>query len=91
MRFSLYGLPQFAISATEVFLRLHLVVYLTTIIGLTGIQAGFIVSASLIVSAIFDPIIGYYSDLVKVRTGKVKPFIFASLISLSIFLLLVFV
>lgn len=91
MQFSLYGLPQFAISTTEVFLRLHLVVYLTKIVGLSGTQAGAMVSASLIVSSVFDPFIGHYSDLMKEKLGQVKPFIMGSLFSLSLFLILIFI
>lgn len=90
MRFSIYGLPQFPISATEVFLRLHLLVFLTQVVELTGEAAGIIVSLSLIASSIFDPLIGQLSDRIKKRTGAVKPFIFLSLISLCIFLGILF-
>ena len=91
MRFSIYGLPQFPISATEVFLRLHLLVFLTQVIKLSGEAAGIIVSLSLIVSSFFDPLIGQFSDRIKKRTGAVKPFIIFSLISLCCFLSLLFI
>ena len=90
MRFSLYGLPQFAISATEVFLRLHLLIYLTQFVKMGGQQAGLIVSGSLVLSALFDPLIGRFSDDLKASKGRVTGFIVLSLLIMCLFICLLF-
>lgn len=91
MHFSLYGLPQFAISATEVFLRLHLLIFLTQYVGLSGKVAAIIVAGSLIISSIFDPLIGSFTDRLKATRGRVTGFILLSLFVMIIFLALLFI
>jgi len=87
----IYGFVQFSSSIVEVFLRLYLVVYFTTIVGLKGEQAGLIVSSSLVVSAFFAPAIGNFADYFKRRFGNVKPLINLAIVCLSVSLILLFV
>jgi len=84
MKFALYGLPQLAIGAVVVFFRLYLLIYLTQIVKFSGNNAALIMSSALILSAIFDPFIGKFSDHYKATRGKLTP-----LILIGIFLMCV--
>jgi GPH family glycoside/pentoside/hexuronide:cation symporter len=91
MRFSIYGIPQLAMSTTEVFLRLYFLVYFTQVINFTGEDGALIISASLLISAFFDPIIGKFADHYKAKNGRLTPLITISLILISLLLFLIFV
>lgn len=82
MRFSLYGIPQLAMSTAETFLRLYLLIYFTQYIGLSGKESAYIISGSIILSTFFDPILGSFSDYIKAKKGKLT-----GLINLSLFFL----
>lgn len=90
MRFSIYGIPQLAMSTTEVFLRLYLLVYFTQVIKFTAQEGALIISGSLIISALFDPFIGKFGDHFKDTKGRLTPVITCALFLLTAILLMLF-
>lgn len=89
--FKIYGLIQFSTSIVEVFIRLYLVVFFTTQIGLSGEMSGIIVSSSLISSALFAPWLGNIVDSFQTKQGSLKPVITFALILMAATLALLFV
>lgn len=91
MRFSIYGIPQLAMSTTEVFLRLYFLVYFTQVIKFTGEEGALIISASLLISAFFDPFIGKFADNYKATQGRLTPLITIALFLIAVLLFLIFI
>lgn len=91
MQSLMYGLSQFPLSSFEVFSRLFLLVYLTEYLGLKGQTAGLIISVSLLISIIFDPIIGKMVDSYKNLGKRISPIIIFAIFGIIISLILLFI
>lgn len=87
----LYGLPQLAISASEVFLRLYLLIFLTEQVELSGKTGAFLMAISLILSTLTDPLIGKFSDWWKTKYGQLKGLTLFSTINFGVSIGLIFI
>ena len=72
-----YGFAELGVSAIESFLRLYLLIYLTSTIGLSADLAGYAVSIGILWDAFADPIMGKISDKTRTKWGRRLPWIFA--------------
>jgi GPH family glycoside/pentoside/hexuronide:cation symporter len=64
--------------------------FLTTVVKMDPIVAGFISSLATVMNVIANPIIGYLSDNTNSKWGKRRPYIFFSLFPMAISLVLLF-
>lgn len=65
----LYGLSETGISAVETFLRLHLVVFYSGVLGIPPLWVAINFGILILWSAAIDPLIGRYSDAFKIQKG----------------------
>ncbi|WP_374029221.1 MFS transporter [Bdellovibrio bacteriovorus] len=65
-----YGFAELGINCVEIFLRLHLLVFYTEHVGMNSALAGLALGLAIFWDAIIDPIVGYYSDRVRMRRGE---------------------
>jgi len=84
-----YGFPELALNGVELFVRLHLLYFYTKQLGLSGTLAGIALAITVFWDAITDPIIGKYSDQLRLRVGSRMPLILIGALasSLSLWLL----
>jgi Na+/melibiose symporter-like transporter len=68
-----YGTAELGVSAIESFLRLYLLIYLTSSVGLSADLAGYAVSIGVLWDAVTDPIMGRISDRTRSRWGQRLP------------------
>ena len=59
-------------------------VYYSQVLGLSPELAGLAIGAGLIFDAISDPLVGYLSDNTKSRLGRRHPYLYASVLPLSL-------
>ena len=64
--------------------------FLTTVVKMDPIVAGFISSLATVMNVIANPIIGYLSDNTNSKWGKRRPYIFISIFPMAISLVLLF-
>jgi Na+/melibiose symporter-like transporter len=67
-----------------------LLFFYNQVLGLHALQASFAISAGLIIDAVFDPIIGSFSDNLRTRLGRRHSLMYLSALPLSIGLFLAF-
>ncbi|WP_413612629.1 MFS transporter [Bdellovibrio sp. HCB-110] len=65
-----YGFAELGINCVEIFLRLHLLVFYTDHVGLNSSLAGLALGLAIFWDAIIDPIVGHYSDRLRMRRGE---------------------
>ena len=63
-------------------------IYLNQVLGLQPLVVGTAIMVSLIADAIFDPLIGQWSDKTRTRLGRRHPFMYASAIPAAVFFFL---
>lgn len=85
-----YGMAELGVSSIESFLRLYLLIFLTTSIGLSPTLAGYAVSIGIFWDAFADPIMGQISDKTRTRWGPRIPWIAAGAPLLGITFALIF-
>lgn len=84
-----YGSGSVAYGVKDGGFNYFLVLFYSQVIGIEAWLAGAAVFAALVIDAISDPLVGYWSDNLKTRWGRRHPFIYASAapVALSYFLL----
>jgi Na+/melibiose symporter and related transporters len=84
-----YGSGSIGDAASYSFIGTFLMFFLTTVAGIAPATAGLITAVGAVWNALFNPLIGYCSDIVRTRYGKRRPVIlaFAIPLALTIFLL----
>ena len=81
---TLYGLGSVASGVKETTFNVFLLFYYTQVAGLSGTLAGMAIFIALLMDAISDPAVGYWSDRLKSRWGRRHPFIYASALPMGI-------
>ncbi|MFN8945192.1 MAG: MFS transporter, partial [Pseudobdellovibrionaceae bacterium] len=84
-----YGLGELGMMAIEVFMRVHLFVFLQSTLKFDPFWVGFAMALGVVWDALMDPWIGVWSDRYKIWKGERFSFIFVGLLlSLLSFILL---
>jgi len=73
-----YGLGATAEAITFQGASLFLLIYYNQVLGVSPGLVGLAMSAGLMVNAVFEPIVGSWSDRVRTRLGRRHPFMFAA-------------
>jgi len=87
---ALYAFGDVADGVKNTALGLFLLLYLTGVLGLSGSMAGLASGVAIIVDAVLDPLIGYWSDNLRSRWGRRHPFMLGAVIPFSIAMGLIF-
>lgn len=85
-----YCIGQVQDSVPYNFINVYLLVYLVDVAGLSASLAGTIIFATVIWDAITDPAIGYFSDNLKSKYGRRRPFMICSILPLFLVIALLF-
>lgn len=85
-----YAAAEGGLSATETFVRLHFLFYLTQELGMSPARAGLLVSMGVFWDGLIDPFAGWISDRTKTPWGRRIPYILAGLVLLPLLLWLLF-
>jgi GPH family glycoside/pentoside/hexuronide:cation symporter len=87
---TLYAFGDVADGVKNTALGLFLLLYLTGVLGLSGSMAGLASGIAILVDAVLDPLIGYWSDNLRSRWGRRHPFMLLSVIPFSLAMGLIF-
>lgn len=79
-----YGFGSVAPGVTETGFNYFLLIFYSQVIGLDARLVGLAVTLSLLIDAVIDPIVGYWSDNFRSRWGRRHPFIYASAIPIAV-------
>lgn len=85
-----YAAAEGGLSATETFIRLHFLFYLTNELLLQPAVAGLLVSMGVLWDGIIDPIAGWQSDRTKSRWGRRTPYLLLGLVLMPLLLTALF-
>lgn len=85
-----YGTATFADSAPYNFVTVYLILFLTTVVGMSPEVSGTISSAIILADGIVGALIGYISDNVRWKYGRRRPFLLIAVAPLAIGLMLLF-
>lgn len=85
-----YAAAEGGLSATETFIRLHFLFYLTSELLLPPAQAGLLVSMGVLWDGAIDPVAGWVSDRTRSRWGRRTPYLLFGLVLLPLLLMLLF-
>ena len=85
-----YGVSELGTMATEIMIRLYLLIFYTDLVGLSPNLAGYAVAIAIIWDAVTDPVMGVISDHTRTRWGKRRPYILTGALFLSISLVFLF-
>jgi Na+/melibiose symporter-like transporter len=85
-----YAAAEGGLSATETFIRLHFLFYLTNELLIPPAMAGLLVSMGVLWDGIIDPIAGWLSDRTRSRWGRRTPYLLLGLILLPLLLVALF-
>ncbi|MEY4632494.1 MAG: hypothetical protein RIQ81_2614 [Pseudomonadota bacterium] len=85
-----YGIAETGITASEVLIRLYLLIFYTDIVGLEPRLAGYAAALAIVWDAITDPLMGMISDHTRSRFGRRRPYIAAGAVFLGASLVLLF-
>lgn len=80
----LYGLGALASAAKTVPITLFLMLYWNQIVGLSAFTVSAIVMVSLVFDAVFDPLVGAWSDRLRTRWGRRLPLMYAAIVPMSV-------
>lgn len=83
-----YGFGSAAFGIKDAGLQIFLLMYYTQIIGLPAPMVGLALTVALVLDAISDPIVGYWSDNFRSKWGRRHPFMYASAIPVAVFFFL---
>lgn len=78
-----YGLGSTAEALVITVTASFLMLFYNQVQGLPAHQVGLALSAGLIVNAVFDPLVGSWSDRTRSRWGRRHPFLFGSILPLT--------
>lgn len=81
---TLYGTGSVASGIKDTAFNVFLLFFYTQVAGLSGALAGIAIFIALLLDAISDPLIGYWSDRFKSAWGRRHPFIYFSAIPMGI-------
>ena len=70
-----YGIAETGLTASEVLIRLYLLIFYTDIVGLEPKLAGYAAAIAIVWDAIIDPLMGNVSDRTRSRFGRRRPYI----------------
>lgn len=87
---SFYGVGAVGEGIKNGVFSFFLLFYYNQVLGLSGTLAGFAIASALVFDAVSDPVVGHLSDNLRSRFGRRHPFIFASVVPLSVSLLFLF-
>src|ERR1019366_4798889 len=79
----LYGLGSIAFGEVSTFLGSALLLFFNQVVGVPASWVGAAIMIALMVDAIFDPLLGQWSDQVRTAWGRRHPFMYASALPLA--------
>ncbi len=85
-----YAAAEGGLSATETFVRLHFLFYLTNELLIPPAQAGLLVSMGVLWDGVIDPIAGWISDRTRSSWGRRSPYILLGLVLMPLLLISLF-
>ncbi len=85
-----FGLGSTAEAVVYTTTSSFLLIFYNQVIGLPADKIGIALAIGLIVNALFDPLVGSWSDRTKSRFGRRHPFMFASILPASVCFYLLF-
>lgn len=87
---AIYGAASIADAGPYNFVTVYLLVFLTTVAGLSPVQAGTISSVTILLNGVSEAVLGYISDHTYSRFGRRRPYLLLSLAPLGIGLIFLF-
>ncbi len=75
-----YGVGSTAEAIVYTTTSSFLLLFYNQVVGVPAAKVGLVLAIGLIVNAVFDPIVGSWSDRVRTRFGRRHPFMFASIL-----------
>jgi len=85
-----YAAAEGGLSATETFIRLHFLFYLTNELLLPPAHAGLLVSLGVLWDGAIDPVAGWVSDRTRSRLGRRTPYLLLGLVLMPLLLAALF-
>jgi Na+/melibiose symporter-like transporter len=79
-----YGLGSAAFGIKDAGLQIFLLLFYTQIVGVPAPLVGLALTLALVLDAILDPIVGYWSDNFHSKWGRRHPFMYASAIPIAV-------
>lgn len=79
-----YGLGSVATAVKSAPVSAFLLIFYNQVVGLPALTATAVMTATLVLDAIFDPVVGQISDSWRSRLGRRLPFMYASAIPLAV-------
>ena len=86
-----FGSAGLAEGVIDCGLTYFVLMYYSQVLGLSATLASFAVAAGLAIDAVSDPLIGWWSDHFRSRLGRRHPFLYASIVPLSLSYYLIWV
>lgn len=85
-----YGAATFADSAPYNFVTVYLILFLTTVVGMSPEVSGTVSSVIILADGVVGALIGYISDNIRCKYGRRRPFLIAAVLPLVIGLMMLF-
>ena len=79
-----YGFGSAAFGIKDAGLQIFLLMFYTQIVGVPAPLVGLALTIALVLDAISDPIVGYWSDNFRSKWGRRHPFMYASAIPVAV-------
>lgn len=79
-----YGVGSAVFGIKDAGLQIFLLMFYTQIVGVPAPLVGLALTVALVIDAISDPIVGYWSDNFRSKWGRRHPFMYASAIPLAV-------
>jgi len=79
-----YGFGSAAFGIKDAGLQIFLLMFYTQIVGVPAPLVGLALTCALVLDAISDPIVGYWSDNLRSRWGRRHPFMYAAAIPVAV-------
>jgi len=76
----MYGSGGAVYAAKEAAYTMFVLLFYTQVLGLSGTLTGLVISVSLLFDAVSDPLVGAWSDRLRSRLGRRRPFMMASIL-----------
>ncbi len=86
-----YGLGAVAYGIKDNGFSVFLLIYLNQMIGLDPGRVGITLLVVLVLDAMFDPVVGHWTDATRSRWGRRHPFLYASAIPIALFWVLLWI
>jgi Na+/melibiose symporter-like transporter len=80
-----YGFGSAAFGIKDAGLQIFLLLFYSQIIGVPAPVVGLALTVALVMDAISDPIVGYWSDNFRSKWGRRHPFMYASAVPVAVF------